>query len=132
MLLDVDNRPTLAWQPVGKGLLVVTSYYSVRSGKRLELARALWANALFLRRSLQAGLEVRSPASLAGLEKGMLILEYNGSAVNGRIALEEAWSAPGLPETVEVVAQDPNSGIIETFEVPRGDPKIVMYPRYEN
>lgn len=57
---DSDGRPTLVWQPVGEGLLVVTSYYSLHHGKKQELARALWGNALSLRQSLRSGLEVRS------------------------------------------------------------------------
>ena len=57
---DSDGCPTLAWQPVGRGLLVLTSYYSLHRGKKQELGRALWENALFLRQSLHSGLEVRS------------------------------------------------------------------------
>jgi hypothetical protein len=62
----------------------------------------------------------------------MLIFEYNGTAVNGRIALEDAWSGAGLPAQAEVVAQDPRTGIVQTFNVPRGDPKVVMIPRYQS
>ena len=79
-----------------------------------------------------AGVPVQTPAYRAGIQRGDRILEYNGAPVDGRIALEDAWSRPGLPENVPVIVQDGRTGDIRHLELPPGDLGVVMPYPYEN
>ncbi|MBT3380336.1 MAG: hypothetical protein HN742_32250 [Lentisphaerae bacterium] len=58
-LVDSDGKPVLAWQPVGKGVLVATSYYSFKRQTASEFGEALLDNLLVLAEGTQAGFQIQ-------------------------------------------------------------------------
>lgn len=77
------------------------------------------------------GVGGRVPAYEAGIRRGMRILEYDGAAVAGSLALDEAISRAELAgsQSVTVVVEDRN-GEIFTVDVEPGPLGASVPPKY--
>ena len=88
-LLDSDGHPTLVYQPVGAGMLIVTSYFAFNRANVAALGPPLLENGLLLTQCLRAGLVVKEldwGAMNPGTNSARVVLERPGSdAVNARL-----------------------------------------------